>query len=173
MLYICISIPLYLDHFLGSVLPPYMVYVCVCVCVISQFFSNIPQRCTTQYDVARLILMSIIYYWLNSTLFSCKVSFFMTKIYYLNTISYLNSFKHCLVDVDKALKATNTLTLFHTGRCEIQPWLWHFGQADQNCEVFLYNNHKLPASRLDSGMSVFLSLQNRIRLSSKSILLLE
>ena len=65
--------------FLGSVLPPYEV-LCVCVCVISQLFSNIAWHRTTSYDVAGRILMSPIDCWRNSTLFRCKASLCTTKI---------------------------------------------------------------------------------------------
>ena len=65
--------------FLGSVLPPYVV-LCVCACVINQFFSNIVWHCTTSYDVAVWILMSPIDCWKNSTPFWCKISLCTTKV---------------------------------------------------------------------------------------------
>ena len=58
--------------FLGSVLSQYVV-MCVCLCVCNQPFSrNIAPRRTTFYDVARLIMMSPIYCWRNSTHFDVR-----------------------------------------------------------------------------------------------------
>ena len=52
----------------------------VCVCVISQFSSNIVWHRTRSFDIAGLILISPIDCWWHSTPFWCKASLGATKI---------------------------------------------------------------------------------------------
>ena len=89
--------------FLGSVLSQYVV-MCVCLCVCNQPFSrNIAPRRTTFYDVARLIMMSPIYCWRNSTHFDVRPASVHQKLTILENSSpgplaqYLNFFKHYLI----------------------------------------------------------------------------